>query len=99
LQGFPEPDLRVPLSEIASLADVTVLVRYLELRSRLYRLISLMKVREGTFDPTIREFAITDTGVVVGSPFEGTEAVLSGTAREIARSPAEGASEGSTGDG
>ena len=99
LQGFPEPDLRVPLSEIASLADVTVLVRYLELRSRLYRLISLMKVREGTFDPTIREFAITDTGVVVGSPFEGTEAVLSGTAGGIARSSAEGASEGSTGDG
>ena len=47
------------------------LVRYVELRSRLYRLISLIKVREGAFDPTIREFAITDTGMVVGDRLEG----------------------------
>jgi len=62
-----------------------VLVRYVELRSRLYRLISLFKVREGAFDPTIREFAINDTGIIVGKPFEGVEGVLSGMAREIAR--------------
>ena len=48
------------------------------------RLISLFKVREGAFDPTIREFAITDAGIVVGKPFEGVEAVLSGMAREAA---------------
>ena len=59
-----------------------VLLRYVELRSRLYRLISLFKVREGAFDPTIREFTITDAGIVVGKPFEGVEAVLSGMARE-----------------
>jgi circadian clock protein KaiC len=62
-----------------------VLLRYVELRSRLFRLISLFKVREGAFDPTIREFAITDAGIVVGAPFEGVEAVLSGMAREDAR--------------
>jgi circadian clock protein KaiC len=63
-----------------------VLVRYVELRSRLYRLISLFKVREGAFDPTIREFEITGTGIVVGQPFVGVEGVLSGMAREAARS-------------
>jgi hypothetical protein len=42
-------------------------------------------VREGAFDPTIREFAITSTGIVVGEPFEGVEAVLSGLAREAAQ--------------
>jgi len=85
LQEFAGPNLRVPMTEIASLAEVMVLVRYVELRSRLYRLISLFKVREGAFDPTIREFTISDTGIVVGKPFEGVEAVLSGMAREVAR--------------
>jgi circadian clock protein KaiC len=78
-------EIRVPVSGIPSLAEVMVLLRYVELRSRLFRLISLFKVREGAFDPTIREFAITDAGIVVGAPFEGVEAVLSGMAREDAR--------------
>jgi circadian clock protein KaiC len=77
-------DTRFPVSEIASLAESMILVRYVELRSQLYRLISLFKVREGAFDPTIREFTITEAGVVIGKPFEGVEAVLSGTARVIA---------------
>jgi circadian clock protein KaiC len=78
-------DLRVPVSGMSSLAEVMVVLRYVELRSRLFRLISLIKVREGTFDPTIREFAITDAGIVVKEPFLGVAAVLSGMAREDAR--------------
>ena len=78
-------EIRAPLGGISSLAEVIVLLRYVELRSRLYRLISVFKVREGAFDPTIREFTITDAGIVVGKPFEGVEAVLSGMAREAAR--------------
>ncbi len=59
-------------------------MRYVELRSRLYRLVSLVKVREDAFDPTIREFTIGDAGAVVGKPFEGVEGVLSGMARNVA---------------
>ena len=93
-------EVRVPVSGMSSLAEVMVLLRYVELRSRLFRLISLIKVREGAFDPTIREFAITDAGIVVGAPFEGVEAVLSGMAREAARrvaaaAVAEGGEQGS----
>jgi circadian clock protein KaiC len=76
------PEIRVPVSGLSSLAEVMVLMRYVELRSRLFRLISLFKVRESAFDPTIREFAITDAGIVMGKPFEGVEAVLSGMARD-----------------
>jgi len=67
-----------------------ILLRYVELQSRLFRLISVFKVRDGAFDPTIREFAITDAGIVVGKPFEGVEAVLSGMAREAAKVAARG---------
>jgi circadian clock protein KaiC len=78
------PELRVPVVGISSLAESLLLLRHVEIQSRLFRLISLFKVREGAFDPTIREFAITDSGIVVGKPFEGVEAVLSGMAREAA---------------
>ena len=78
-------DIRVPAGGISALAEVMVVLRYVELRSRLFRLVSLFKVREGAFDPTIREFTITDAGIVVGEPFKGVEAVLSGIAREVAR--------------
>jgi circadian clock protein KaiC len=77
-------DFRMPMGGVASLAEVMVVLRYVELRSRLYRLISLVKVREGAFDPAIRNFIIGDSGIVVGGPFEGVEAVLSGIARRAA---------------
>ena len=87
LEELAGPNVRMPVNGMSSLAEVMVLVRYVELRSRLYRLVSLFKVREGgAFDPTIREFEITDSGIVVGQPFEGVEAVLSGMARGGARS-------------
>lgn len=75
--------VRLPKNSIGSLAETIILVRYVELHSRLHRLISLFKVREGHFDPSIREFSITDAGVIVGKRFEGVEAVLSGMPRLI----------------
>ncbi len=77
-------DIRPPGSEISALAEAMILLRYVELRSRLCRLISLSKVREGAFDPTIREFSITDTGVVVGKPFEGVPAAPDEGDEEVA---------------
>jgi circadian clock protein KaiC len=76
------PHLNVPVSGVSSLAEAMIILRYLELGSRLHRIISLMKVREGAFDPTIRRFTISKAGITIGEPFEGVEAVLTGMARE-----------------
>jgi circadian clock protein KaiC len=92
------PDIRVPVDGVSSVAEVLIFLRYVELRSRLFRLISLFKVRDGAFDPAIRQFAITDAGIAVGEPFEGVEAVLSGLAREAAAQAGNGRSRGG-GDG
>lgn len=80
------PEIRLPEGGLSALSEVMLVVRHVELRSRLFRLISLFKVRDGAFDPTIREFAINDSGIVVGKPFQGVEAVLSGIAREVTTS-------------
>jgi circadian clock protein KaiC len=79
LPAFAGPYLRLPANAIPSLAEIMLLMRYVELRSRLYRLVSVFKMRDGTFDPTVREFQITDAGINVGEPFGGIEAVLSGS--------------------
>jgi circadian clock protein KaiC len=76
-------EFRVPASGVAPLAETIVLMRYVELRSQLHRLISLVKVRDSTFDPTIRAFTIGDAGIVVGELFEGAEAALSGRIRDV----------------
>jgi circadian clock protein KaiC len=87
LPELATPHLRLPASGIPSLAEIMLLVRYVELQSRLYRLVSVFKMRDGAFDPTIREFQITDAGIRIGTPFEGVEAVLSGVARTANAAP------------
>jgi circadian clock protein KaiC len=77
-------EVRVPVDGLSSLAEVMVLMRYVELRSHLFRLISLVKVREGAFDPAVREFTITDAGMIIGQPFEGIGTVLAETTGEAA---------------
>ena len=39
------PAIRAPIDDLSSLAENLILLRYIELRSQLYRLISVMKVR------------------------------------------------------
>ncbi|MBV9654091.1 MAG: DUF2075 domain-containing protein [Acetobacteraceae bacterium] len=78
------PEVRFPVHGLSSLAEALLLLRYVEVQSRLFRLVSVFKIRDGAFDPTIRKFAITASGIAVGEPFEGIEALLSGMAREAA---------------
>lgn len=46
---------------------------------------------------TIRQFVITDSGIVVGERFEGVEAILSGMPREAVRNAVSVSLEGSDG--
>jgi len=61
--------------------DNLILLRYVELRSQLRRLLSIVKVHESDYDSSIREFSITSRGIVLSDTFESAEALLSGYAR------------------
>ena len=63
----------------------SILLRYVELKSQLYRLLSIMKMRESRYDTSIREFTITENGIEVSGSFESAEAILSGLARSSGR--------------
>jgi circadian clock protein KaiC len=75
------PEIDMPNPELANVVETVVLLRYVELRSQLHRLVSIMKMRESQYDTSIREFKITDAGVEVAASFESAEAILSGIAR------------------
>ena len=75
------PGVEAPLAESAAYVENIILLRYVELRSQLYRLISIMKMRESQYDSGIREFSITDEGIRVADTFESAENILTGHAR------------------
>jgi circadian clock protein KaiC len=74
--------VEMPNPELANVVETVLLLRYVELRSQLHRLISIMKMRESPYDTSIREFSMDKRGIVVAGSFKSAEAILSGFARE-----------------
>ena len=74
------PIVKVPTAGVSELVDNIIFMRYVELRSQLYRLISMMEMRESDHDTAIREFKITARGIDVAATFESAEAILTGIA-------------------
>ncbi len=64
--------------KVGAAIDNIIMLQYVELRSELHRLISILKVRESDFDPSIREFTISAGGLHVANTFGSAEAVLTG---------------------
>lgn len=79
------PGIALPaiVAGILALVENIFLLRYVELHSQLYRLISIMKMRESGYDPSIREFRIADNGIEVAATFSSAEAILTGIARPV----------------
>jgi len=74
----------VTLSEhgVGFIADSIILLRYVELASRITRAISVLKVRGSDHDKSLREYHITSAGIEVMEPFEGVQGIVTGTPTE-----------------
>lgn len=70
----------VNFGPVSAVAQNIVLLRYVELASETRRSLAIMKARESGFDPRIREFSITDTGIRIGGGFSKVEDVMTGHA-------------------
>lgn len=73
--------LELTTPELSHVVETVLLLRYVELKSQLHRLVSVMKMRESPYDTAIREFTMGDGGIEVSGSFESAEAVLSGFPR------------------
>ncbi len=76
----PTIELPSSLRGITALAENILVLRHVELSSQLYRLISILKMRESGYDPAIREFRLSERGIEVAATFASAEAILTGVA-------------------
>jgi circadian clock protein KaiC len=72
--------------DVTYLADSVIMLRYFEALGRVRRAISVMKKRTGAHEDTIREFRITDRGIVVGEPLREFQGVLRGVPTYVGQS-------------
>ena len=70
------PTIRAPIRDLSSVAENLILLRFIELRSHLYRLISVLKVRDSQFDPSLHRFAMTDQGLAIEPTSASAEAIM-----------------------
>ncbi|MBI3980293.1 MAG: AAA family ATPase [Chloroflexi bacterium] len=72
-------ELQFSFYNISFLTDNIVLLRFVEIESRLALAMTVVKMRTSAHSRALREYAITDQGIAVGASFEDYIAVLSGT--------------------
>jgi circadian clock protein KaiC len=71
-------DLRFSPYGSAFLTDAIIVERYIEVESRLKRVIAVVKVRGSAHSNELRLFEITDAGIIIGEPVQDYEGLLSG---------------------
>lgn len=78
-------DLQTPTPELSGVMDNLLLMRFVELRAELRRVVSVLKVRDSAYDPSLRELVITDTGVALTKTLDQVAAIMSGSAQPPGR--------------
>jgi circadian clock protein KaiC len=71
-------DLRFSPYGSAFLTDAIIVQRYIEVESRLQRVMAVVKVRASAHSNEIRRFEITADGIFIGDPVTGYEGILGG---------------------
>lgn len=76
------PGIEMPFNGISSVVENVLVLRFVEHRARIYRLLSILKVRGSGFDSSLREFHISGDGIELLDTFEGASSILTGFVTE-----------------
>lgn len=71
-------DLRFSQYGSAFLTDAIIVERYIEIDSCLKRVLAVVKVRGSAHSNELREFEISEAGILIGHPVSRYEGLLSG---------------------
>ena len=71
-------DLRFSSYGSAFLTDAIIVQRYIEMNSRLKRVMAVVKVRGSNHSDQLRQYEVTDGGIVIGEPVADYERLLGG---------------------
>jgi len=74
--------------DVGFISDTVILLRYFEAEGEVRKAISVVKKRPGRHATSIREFALTSSGVSVGAPLAAYQGVLTGVPRVAAEASA-----------
>ena len=80
-------DLRFSPYGSAFLTDAIIVQRYIEVESRLERVMAVVKVRDSAHSKEIRQYEITDTGIAIGERMLRFEGLLGGRPVHTAQAP------------
>jgi len=95
------PVLGLPLSGlslrgVSCIAEIILVMRYVELRSQLHRMISVVKVRDAEIDCALHRFSISGNGIVIEPDSTAAEEIL---AQAVQQGGHQGPVRASTGHG
>jgi len=67
------------LTQVSTITDTIILLRYVELDSSVRRCLTILKMRGSAHDKTIREYTIGDQGMEMLGPLAATSGILAGS--------------------
>jgi circadian clock protein KaiC len=70
--------IEVPVTGLSAATQNIMLIRHIEHRAEMLRVMCILKVRDDAYDGRMRELRITDNGLVLLGTFEGESHVASG---------------------
>ncbi|MDB5480634.1 MAG: Non-specific serine/threonine protein kinase [Caulobacteraceae bacterium] len=70
------PMAGISIRGVSGIAENILLMRFLEVRSSVYRVISVLKARDSRIDNSLRLFEITQGGIVIDASPEAAERIL-----------------------
>ncbi|WP_256737495.1 ATPase domain-containing protein [Pseudomonas sp. dw_358] len=86
IRGLFGPEIDAPTPDLSSIVDNLLLMRFVEHQSELKRLLSVLKMRDSTYDTALFEVVINDQGLDLRTAFTHVESAWSGSASTIAKS-------------
>jgi circadian clock protein KaiC len=81
------PTIRTPIGDLSSLAENLILLRFVELGSQLYRLISVLKVRDSQFDASLHEYATSGEGLIIEATAARAQRIMAGYSDQTGGNP------------
>ena len=83
LPSVIDPELRISEHGVGFLVDSIIVLRMVEMESKLAKAIAVLKTRGSDHDPTIKEFKVTNKGIQIGLPFKGYTGIIARSAEKI----------------
>lgn len=83
LRAVFSADVVAPGPEISSLLDNLILMRHVETRAQYKRVLSVLKVRDQSYEAAPQEIVIDGHGVALAGPFENADSLTTGLLRPL----------------